>query len=395
MEESSIKRQRGIGIGAAIFNVIAGCAGFALISFAELSMWLNYAVMAVLWIGLFAGLFFGIRLLVLDKRKACGLTAVILTGIMLLLFAVDNVIILREQSGDWDRDESSFAVESDFPSEKPMSNLNQADIQSDTVIWINAIYAIPTYADSRDYRFIGGTMPYIEDASSLELMLESGWGVTDRKSALECVEKLIQKGHQSSYMEYMEKLSMQGLLDLQENEVREYFEGENLEDKELNKYIAAYRIYKNDAENGIIAWDYCRAVQLLGYYYVMDYITLEECMDKSLEIAKQLQSTYASWDEMANSYLLGYEFWSGQSLNEFGTDAYLRKSEYEDIMAYEPYIFAIDWNYELQDTWTGVEHSVATEDIYDVVCDAYTDYVQRMGYEMEEGHWLNGSAAEE
>ena len=118
-------------------------------------------------------------------------------------------------------------------------------------------------------------------------------------------------------------------------------------------------------------------------------------MDKSLEIAKQLQSTYASWDEMANSYLLGYEFWSGQSLNEFGTDAYLRKSEYEDIMAYEPYIFAIDWNYELQDTWTGVEHSVATEDIYDVVCDAYTDYVQRMGYEMEEDHWLNGSAAEE
>lgn len=395
MEESRIKRQRGIGIGAAMFNVIAGCVGFAFISFAELSMWLNYAVMAVLWIGLFAGLFFGIRLLVLDKQKASGVTAVILTGIMLLLFAVDNVIILREQIGDWDGDESSFAVESDFPSEKPISDLNQADIQSDTVIWINAIYAIPTYADSRDYRFIGGTMPYIEDASDLELMLESGWGVTDRKSALRCVEKLIQKGHQSSYMEYMEKLSLQGLLDLEENEVREYFEEQNLEDKELNRYIAAYRIYKNDAENGIIAWDYCRAVQLLGYYYVMDYITLEECMDKSLEIAKQLQSTYDSWDEMANSYLLGYEFWSRQSLDEFGTDAYARKSEYEDIMAYEPYIFAIDWNYELQDTWTGVEHSVETEDIYDVVCDAYTDYVQRMGYEMEEDYWLNGSAAEE
>lgn len=200
MEESRIKRQRGIGIGAAMFNVIAGCVGFAFISFAELSMWLNYAVMAVLWIGLFAGLFFGIRLLVLDKQKASGVTAVILTGIMLLLFAVDNVIILREQIGDWDGDESSFAVESDFPSEKPISDLNQADIQSDTVIWINAIYAIPTYADSRDYRFIGGTMPDIEDASDLELMLESGWGVTDRKSALRCVEKLIQKGHQSSYM---------------------------------------------------------------------------------------------------------------------------------------------------------------------------------------------------
>lgn len=56
-------------------------------------------------------------------------------------------------------------------------------------------------------------------------------------------------------------------------------------------------------------WDLCRATQLLGMMYMVKMIGREE-MDREFSAAgKVIQQQFSSWDEMAESYLGGYQAW--------------------------------------------------------------------------------------
>ena len=170
-----------------------------------------------------------------------------------------------------------------------------------TVQWINATYAILTKNDGNHIRAFGGFLitddlpdpEYAKNMVKTKLRegLSSAWGVTDRTSAEAVVERLIQSGQATGS-----------------------------------------------------AWDYSRAMSNLGFYYHADYYTLEESLDKSLEVAKMIQGTYHSWDEFVESYLVGYESWSGTSVKD-------RREIYEKLKAsvFNPY--AIDWNLELTKSW--------------------------------------------
>lgn len=61
-------------------------------------------------------------------------------------------------------------------------------------------------------------------------------------------------------------------------------------------------------------------------------------------IARLIQTSFSSWDEFTESYLSGYETWSGKS-------GKFRREIYDGLKtsAFNPY--AIDWNLELKKSW--------------------------------------------
>lgn len=44
-------------------------------------------------------------------------------------------------------------------------------------------------------------------------------------------------------------------------------------------------------------WDYSRAMSDLGFYYLAGYYSLDEALDKALELAIIIQNSFASWDD--------------------------------------------------------------------------------------------------
>lgn len=56
-------------------------------------------------------------------------------------------------------------------------------------------------------------------------------------------------------------------------------------------------------------WDLCRATQLLGMMYLVKMIDREELDMEFSKTGKVIQQQFSSWDEMAESYLGGYEAW--------------------------------------------------------------------------------------
>lgn len=214
----------------------------------------------------------------------------------------------------------------------------------DTVRWFNASYAILTELNGWDYTKFGGLENTKLNNERVKTLLEEWWDVTDRESADETLDWILEEGHRADYLETMELLDMIGAQELNRSELTDFFvEGFEFTNEEADLFAGLYLAYRED-EHATDGWDYCRAMNLLGYYYIAGYYTEEEALDKSLEIAKKVQPLFDSWDELVDSYLYGYEYWAEESSAE-------RREIYEKLKKKSDNPYTVDYKTELKKEW--------------------------------------------
>ncbi len=215
---------------------------------------------------------------------------------------------------------------------------------SDTIRWMNGTYAILTKLNNADYNLVGGYKPTEQIKKAQIEALEEWWGVTDKATADETLEWVLEEGHRIDFAETMNLLDIDGAADMTHDELVAFID-KTFENEEMSIALAnSYATYTEFGENAINAWDYGRAMSLVGWYYIAGYYTLEESLDKSLEIAKKIQSEFTSWDEFNESYFRGYEYWAEESSEE-------RRKVYEGIKKQADSPYNLDWNLTLEKTW--------------------------------------------
>lgn len=222
---------------------------------------------------------------------------------------------------------------------------------SSTIQWMNATYALLTYVNQADWKLLGGYEKNEVNKSGIKQGLVSSWDVTDRKTADETLDYLLTEGHRSSYADEMKTMEENGLMELTEEELKASLVSSGFTEEQAACYTVMADTYKTKGEQAIDAWDYCRALQLLGWYYIADYYTEQETLDKSLEVSKKLQSLYRSWDELMESYLLGYNYWSEDDPANASSDTAGRRAAYEELKAKPDNPYNLDWNTALEKTW--------------------------------------------
>lgn len=220
---------------------------------------------------------------------------------------------------------------------------------TDTVRWFNASYAVLTEINGWDYNRFAGLAANEESKTLEQESLSEWWGVTDRASADETLDWALNEGHRANFGEEMDYLEQGGFFQMDEDGRTAFLqENFNFDSDKITYYAAfypsAYKAYKERGAKAIAGWDYCRAMNLLSFYYLAGYYTETEALDKSLEIAQMIQPEFTSWDEMMESYLLGYEYWSEESSDE-------RRGIYEDLKGREDNPYAVDYNLSLEKTW--------------------------------------------
>lgn len=216
---------------------------------------------------------------------------------------------------------------------------------TDTLRWFNATCAILTELNGWDYSRFAGLPANEESMTVAQSILDSSWGVTDRATADETMSWILTEGHRVGFVDDMEYLDAAGIGDVPEEEreafVLQYYE---VDDAGAKALADGYRYYKEFGPEAIDAWDYCRAMNLLGFYYLAGYYTEQEALDLSLELAAAIQPLYTSWDELIDSYLRGYEYWAEESSDE-------RRAVYEDLKSRADNPYAVDYNTALEKTW--------------------------------------------
>ena len=220
----------------------------------------------------------------------------------------------------------------------------QDDGLQDTILWINGTHAVLTELNGWDYTVFGGIAPGADSKKLMADMLEEWWDVTDRESAIENMDWLLTEGHRSEFAELMVLLDEEGMTNSGVQEVADVL-GVVFEDEDTGFYLArAYDGYRTRGPGAIDGWDLCRAMSLLGWYYIAGYYTESEALDKALEVGQVIQRRFSSWDELMDSYFLGYEYWSI-------ADSADRRAVYEDIKSRPGSPYAVDWNTPLERSW--------------------------------------------
>lgn len=221
----------------------------------------------------------------------------------------------------------------------------------DTVLWFNATYAMLTYNNGGEWRIVGGEEITEDYQMLVQNSLRSSWSIRDRETALETVEQLQKEGHRKVYRECLEELEKQDMLSMTEEEFAQALENSGIKEN-LFRYVIVYALYQGgEDEEAIAAWDLCRVNQLYADFYVCGYMSYEEAMEKSLENSLKLQKKYDSWEELVNSYMLGYQFWQSDPGLAENSPTMMRYQCYEMLNKMEDGPYSLDWNMRLKKSW--------------------------------------------
>ncbi len=246
-----------------------------------------------------------------------------------------------------DDDIASFKAScTKFHENAPEAENNFSAEMTDTIRWFNASYAILTDLNNWDYNLFGGLPANDDSAAAVQQLLPEWWDVTDRASADETLDWILTEGHRTSFAEDMKTLEENGATPDTSSEdlISMLINDFGFDEEEAQSYAGAYAMYAEFGPEAITGWDYCRAMNLLGYYYIAGHYSEQEALDKSLEIAQTMQPLFESWDDLIDSYLRGYEYWAQGDSEE-------RRALYEEIKTRDDNPFQIDFKMGLEKTW--------------------------------------------
>ena len=220
----------------------------------------------------------------------------------------------------------------------------QEEATPETILWINATHAVITNLNGWDYTLFGGMEATEANQEMMIPFLDEWWGVTDHDSAKENIDWLLTEGHRADFVEFMQILDEDGWADYSE-EATAAMLGAILEDEDAGQFLAhSYADYLTYGAGAIDGWDYARALSLLGWYYIAGFYTESEALDKALEIAQELQGKFSSWDELTESYMRGYEYWSEDSADP-------RREVYQELKELDDGPYQIPWDLTLEKSW--------------------------------------------
>lgn len=241
--------------------------------------------------------------------------------------------------------EEAATEEGSEKEESPEAEEPEAEPLSDTVRWFNASYAVLTDLNNWDYTRFGGMELTDSNQSLIQQLLDQWWGVTDRTTADETLDWILEEGHRIEFVDTMAFLEETGIGDVEEDARTAWIlDNFDVSDEEAQVYADCYGAYLERGENCIAGWDYCRALNLMGYYYEAGYYTEEEALDKSLEIAQIAQPLFRSWDDLIDSYMWGYEYWAEESSAD-------RRAVYADLQTRDDNPYTVDYQTTLEKTW--------------------------------------------
>lgn len=216
---------------------------------------------------------------------------------------------------------------------------------TDTIRWFNASYAVLTDLNGWDYNRFAGLAANDDVMAMEQKSLEEWWSVTDRATADSTLDWILTEGHRATFAEDMAYLEEAGIRDIVPQERSAFLLDQfEMTEDEAQNYAEMFGFYEQYGPDAIAGWDYCRAMNLMSFYYLAGYYTEQEALDTSLEIARTMQPLFESWDDLMSSYMRGYEYWAEESAEE-------RRALYEDLKTRQDNPYSVDFKMQLEKTW--------------------------------------------
>jgi hypothetical protein len=149
--------------------------------------------------------------------------------------------------------------------------------------------------------------------------LNENWGVSSTDSARSTIAWLLGEGHRVYFNDVVaiarnpKNTWKQAVQKFDEPErVLEYVEHWSETEAELR--AAGMLKSEQDIARGILSWDLGRAINVARMAYDAGYLSQSEAWAAIDQAAALARPAFASWEELARSYILGRAMWSGSGM---------------------------------------------------------------------------------
>lgn len=189
--------------------------------------------------------------------------------------------------------------------EKPVSEQQYIEPTEQQKKWALATAAVLTEQNHRRHDLLGGCERTPQNIEDWRQSLRQWWGINSREDLLDSLKWIENGGHRHAFNQLRSELAS---LTPQEIEALKVQYAANLEIKNSIEIVEEYG--ETFGEKSLLGWDYARYVSLCGWGYVIGYITEDEAWEMIMPVARMLQATFDSWEDLGWNYVVGRRFWS-------------------------------------------------------------------------------------
>ena len=179
-----------------------------------------------------------------------------------------------------------------IPKEAPSAPLTAAHS------WALSVGIIYPQRFGKDPRVLG----YGDTDQDSRRMLKRDWGVTDKASLTMQLDSLRDHGHHVAYQKEGARLSA-----MSDSDFAQLLTDQPDKAAGLKALRASYTKWKDKTG---LAWDLCRAANMVNAGYGAHYFTEDEAWKRLMEIAQTAQGNFDSWQELSDNFLDGREIWA-------------------------------------------------------------------------------------
>jgi len=209
--------------------------------------------------------------------------------------------------------------------------------------WGLAASALLTEGNRERHDLLGGGVRTEQRIKILSQRLNQWWDVSDRASLLQVLAWIDEGGHRRDFALVGERVAP---LDAQQFEAA--LSRAALDENRTHSLVIARDYYQKLGEKSLVGWDYARYISMCRWGYLVGYLTEPEAWERIMRAARIIQSTFVSWEELGQNYLIGREFWSYEQTRTTG--AYYRAAYRRLLENPNSPWNRIPWNLDLRDS---------------------------------------------
>jgi hypothetical protein len=151
-------------------------------------------------------------------------------------------------------------------------------------------------------------------------LLDEWWGIRTKKELIDILSWLETEGHRKSFDRVAKTVA-----NLNDEQFNALVSAVSKNKQKTQEFLVVRKYAGQLGNKSILGWDYSRYINLCRWGYTIGLISEQEAWEKIMPIARKLQNTFDSWEDLGCNYLIGRQFWS---YKETVRDSYL----YEDAV---------------------------------------------------------------
>jgi len=145
-------------------------------------------------------------------------------------------------------------------------------------------------------------------------LLRDWWGIDSRAELFHSLDFLESGGHRADF----QKMG-RSLVAMNDAQYRAALSSQKSHPERVRVMKLTRDHFRVSRANSLIAWDYGRYVMLCRWGYMVGFLTEDEAWARIMPAARTIQSSFHSWAEFGDDYLVGREFWSTDQMDRNGT----------------------------------------------------------------------------